>query len=398
MLHAPLLRSFYLGEGHDPGSCRLTTRDKPCLSCQMVRGAVTGQGGLVGGAVGLEGKGVARSSSDCGLGVLLVRSCVTIHGHIKALPHIYILQRFIGRHCPQIYARAQSQARHRPIHCPPFTPPSPPPTFPMQDAVFGEVYSGKRQPFSPAEFLYQWWRFADSLAGYQQQDAHEFYLSLLEGLSGSLLTTPAAPTAAAAGGDSTARASPAPTRQAPAAAPAAAGTSRQQPQQQQVGGPPPSSSIAPGQGVEPGYLNVLGGSLPGCGPGLAGVPGGALPHAGMLPLQPRQQHPPMMAAAPRQHHTDPLPMQLDQQQQQPGSSSLNGWPLEPCSQHQAGSGPGDLSGYETPLSSGATPEPEGDTEGEGEHTAGSNSSTDGSGADSLPSSLVLGWVAGCTFV
>lgn len=36
MLHAPLLRSFYLGEGHDPGNCRLTARDKPCLSCQMV--------------------------------------------------------------------------------------------------------------------------------------------------------------------------------------------------------------------------------------------------------------------------------------------------------------------------------------------------------------------------
>eukprot|EP00775_Hariotina_reticulata_P004801 gene4801-5050_t len=79
--HAPLLRSFYLGEGHTPSSCRLSIRDKPCLSCQM-------------------------------------------------------------------------------------------------EAVFAEVYSGNRQPFSPAEFLYQWWRFADSLAGYQQQDAHEFYLSL----------------------------------------------------------------------------------------------------------------------------------------------------------------------------------------------------------------------------
>jgi hypothetical protein len=56
--------------------------------------------------------------------------------------------------------------------------------------VFGEVYSGNRQPFSPAEFLYQWWRFADSLAGYQQQDAHEFFLSLLEGLSGSVVPLP----------------------------------------------------------------------------------------------------------------------------------------------------------------------------------------------------------------
>jgi hypothetical protein len=60
----------------------------------------------------------------------------------------------------------------------------------VQESVFGEVYSGNRQPFSPAEFLYQWWRFADSLAGYQQQDAHEFFLSLLEGLSGSMVPLP----------------------------------------------------------------------------------------------------------------------------------------------------------------------------------------------------------------
>lgn len=36
MCHAPLLPDFFLGEGHDPSSCRLTARDKPCLACQMV--------------------------------------------------------------------------------------------------------------------------------------------------------------------------------------------------------------------------------------------------------------------------------------------------------------------------------------------------------------------------
>lgn len=60
MLHAPLLRSFYLGEGHDPGSCRLTARDKPCLSCQLVRGAGDRQGPWGPGSPGpgLEGVGV----------------------------------------------------------------------------------------------------------------------------------------------------------------------------------------------------------------------------------------------------------------------------------------------------------------------------------------------------
>lgn len=216
-----------------------------------------------------------------------------------------------------------------------------------QDTVFGEVYSGNRQPFSPAEFLYQWWRFADSLAGYQQQDAHEFYLSLLEGMSGSMVPLgPPPPTAAAANGN---RESPG-SRQPGSRA-------RQQQQPQQQGAVVQSSN--PVQGVDAGCLNVLGGSMAGFGPGM--VPAGALQQPG---LQPRQPHPSLTAPAPRQHHMDPLPLQLDQPQQQAGSSGLNGWPLDPQSQQQQQSGPGgDLSGYETPISSGATPEPEGDTEG-----------------------------------
>ena len=42
--------------------------------------------------------------------------------------------------------------------------------------------SGAMAPFSPASFLYAWWQQADSLANYQQQDAHEFLVSCLEGL------------------------------------------------------------------------------------------------------------------------------------------------------------------------------------------------------------------------
>ncbi|EFJ42481.1 hypothetical protein VOLCADRAFT_67026 [Volvox carteri f. nagariensis] len=52
------------------------------------------------------------------------------------------------------------------------------------DAVFAAAYSGDRAPLSPTDFLYSWWTFADSLAGYRQQDAHEFYLSALSGLAG----------------------------------------------------------------------------------------------------------------------------------------------------------------------------------------------------------------------
>jgi hypothetical protein len=62
------------------------------------------------------------------------------------------------------------------------------PRFDAQDGVFSAAYSGASQPFSPAAFLYAWWCHADHhLAGYQQQDAHEFYLFALSGLSHSRL-------------------------------------------------------------------------------------------------------------------------------------------------------------------------------------------------------------------
>lgn len=88
VVHSPLLKDFYLGEGHPVGRCRHSF--KHCLSCQM-------------------------------------------------------------------------------------------------DQVFQEMYSGNRSPYSPAYFLYCWWRCADALAGYQQQDAHEFYLSLLSALDDSVV-------------------------------------------------------------------------------------------------------------------------------------------------------------------------------------------------------------------
>ena len=55
----------------------------------------------------------------------------------------------------------------------------------IQDGIFSEAYSAARAPFSPASFLYAWWQHADHhLAGYSQQDAHEFYLYALSGLAG----------------------------------------------------------------------------------------------------------------------------------------------------------------------------------------------------------------------
>ncbi|XP_008801905.2 ubiquitin C-terminal hydrolase 22-like [Phoenix dactylifera] len=50
------------------------------------------------------------------------------------------------------------------------------------DAIYSAVFSGDRSPYSPARFLYRWWQYASNLASYEQQDAHEFFISVLDGI------------------------------------------------------------------------------------------------------------------------------------------------------------------------------------------------------------------------
>ncbi|KAE8056237.1 hypothetical protein FH972_013027 [Carpinus fangiana] len=50
------------------------------------------------------------------------------------------------------------------------------------DAIFSAVFSGDRAPYSPAQFLYSWWQHSANLASYEQQDAHEFFISVLDGI------------------------------------------------------------------------------------------------------------------------------------------------------------------------------------------------------------------------
>lgn len=50
------------------------------------------------------------------------------------------------------------------------------------DAVYSAVFSGDPTPYSPAKFLYSWWQHASNLASYEQQDAHEFFISMLDGI------------------------------------------------------------------------------------------------------------------------------------------------------------------------------------------------------------------------
>lgn len=56
----------------------------------------------------------------------------------------------------------------------------------FQDGLFSAAYSGDAVPLSPARFLTCWWQVINNhLAGYQQQDAHEFYLFLMSHLGQS---------------------------------------------------------------------------------------------------------------------------------------------------------------------------------------------------------------------
>ncbi|XP_031279713.1 ubiquitin C-terminal hydrolase 22 [Pistacia vera] len=50
------------------------------------------------------------------------------------------------------------------------------------DVIFSAAFSGDRTPYSPAQFLYSWWQHSANLASYEQQDAHEFLISVLDGI------------------------------------------------------------------------------------------------------------------------------------------------------------------------------------------------------------------------
>ena len=43
-----------------------------------------------------------------------------------------------------------------------------------------EFFCGDRTPFSPHKLLYMIWTHAHHLAGYEQQDAHEFFIATLD--------------------------------------------------------------------------------------------------------------------------------------------------------------------------------------------------------------------------
>jgi len=45
-----------------------------------------------------------------------------------------------------------------------------------------EMYSGDKAQFAPHKLLYAVWQHSKHLAGYSQQDAHEFFIAMLDGL------------------------------------------------------------------------------------------------------------------------------------------------------------------------------------------------------------------------
>ena len=54
------------------------------------------------------------------------------------------------------------------------------------DLLFTQCFSGKQAPFSPHSFLHAMWSNAESFAGYEQQDAHEFLIQALSAIDAGL--------------------------------------------------------------------------------------------------------------------------------------------------------------------------------------------------------------------
>lgn len=54
--------------------------------------------------------------------------------------------------------------------------------YSQSNSVFSvaQFYSGKKDPYIPYQLLHLVWTHAKHLAGYEQQDAHEFFISTLD--------------------------------------------------------------------------------------------------------------------------------------------------------------------------------------------------------------------------
>jgi len=55
------------------------------------------------------------------------------------------------------------------------------------DKLFAEVYSGNKAPYGPASLLATTWSSSSDLAGYSQQDSHEFFIAALNQLHSTAL-------------------------------------------------------------------------------------------------------------------------------------------------------------------------------------------------------------------
>eukprot|EP00249_Psilotum_nudum_P019156 c27119_g3_i2 orf=657-2465(+) len=86
----------------------------------------------------------------------------------QALLHTPPLQKYFLGNCHN-RAICQKQAPHPCLRC-------------EMSNIYSAAFSGDRSPYSPAKFLYSWWQHAANLAGYDQQDAHEFFISAVNGI------------------------------------------------------------------------------------------------------------------------------------------------------------------------------------------------------------------------
>jgi len=96
-------------------------------------------------------------------------------------------------HCPLV-ARFFLGDRHNRFRCTAREQPEdeevPAPRRPClaceMDLLLTQCFSGDPAPYSPHSFLHAMWCSSDHFAGYEQQDAHEFWIAVFTGICSSL--------------------------------------------------------------------------------------------------------------------------------------------------------------------------------------------------------------------
>jgi len=158
VLQNPLLRNFYLADGHNPHTCRLGAEGVPKLFCKQTHISPS-EAFMLQRAASTprkEKREERRKGEDKKAGTEKGTEGDDVQGHALRASD----------------AGLEDEEEEAPLCL----------ACDLGD-VFQLLFEPESQrPASLSNFLYSWWRQSKHMAGYQQHDAHEFLLSVLTGV------------------------------------------------------------------------------------------------------------------------------------------------------------------------------------------------------------------------